>query len=411
MYTRLLVALALGVSIDISFGLNALGADATPGPISTPRQGPMDRADKSSSKLLRVGPGRDFLLPSIAAEFARDGDTIEIDSNVFDADAAIWRANNLTIRAVGKRAHVRAQGVHAEGKGIWVVKGNNTTIENIEFSGAKVAHRNGAGIRLEGAGLSLRGCYFHHNENGILTNNNAASDLLIESSEFAYNGAGDGQSHNIYVGSLRSFTLRFSYIHHAKVGHNVKSRAAKNYVLYNRIMDENDGNSSYLVDLPNGGLSYLIGNLIQRGPRAENATLISYGAEGLGSHTNHLYIVNNTLVNDRPQGARFLFVAPTTVSAIMQNNIFAGSSTLSQGPVRAHRNLILERSQLVDAGRFDYRLKPGARAVGGGEDPGDGEGFNLQAQFEYVHPTNHRPRAAKTQPDIGAYSIESGSGR
>jgi len=42
-------------------------------------------------------------------------------------------------------------------------------------------------------------------------------------------------------------------------------------VLYNRIMDEADGNSSYAVDIPNGGRAYLIGNLNPaRAPRRES---------------------------------------------------------------------------------------------------------------------------------------------
>jgi len=34
-----------------------------------------------------------------------------------------------------------------------------------------------------------------------------------------------------------------------------KSRAYENVILYNRIMDEPDGTSSYNIDLPNGSLS------------------------------------------------------------------------------------------------------------------------------------------------------------
>jgi hypothetical protein len=55
------------------------------------------------------------------------------------------------------------------GKGIWVISGNDTVVENIEFSGAAVPDANGAGIRFEGVNLTVRNCYFHHNQNGILT--------------------------------------------------------------------------------------------------------------------------------------------------------------------------------------------------------------------------------------------------
>jgi hypothetical protein len=160
--------------------------------------------------VLRVGAKRELKRPSAATQIARDGDIIEIDAGTYDGDAAIWRQHRLTIRGVGGRAHLRANGAHAEGKAIWVIKGNDTTIEAVEFSGAKVSHRNGAGIRLEGASLTVRDCFFHDNENGILTGANPASDIVVEHSEFAHNGFGDGYSHNLYIGSVRSFTLRFS---------------------------------------------------------------------------------------------------------------------------------------------------------------------------------------------------------
>src|SRR5262245_42128571 len=192
-------------------------------------------------RVLRVGPAQELKTPSAAAKVARNGDVVEIEAGIYAGDAAVWRAHRLTIRGVGGRAHLRADGAEAEGKGTWVIKGNDTTVESVEFSGAKVSDRNGAGIRLEGAGLTVRDCFFHHNENGILTGANPASDVVIENSEFAHNGCGNGYSHNLYIGVVRSFTLRFSYVHHARIGHNVKTRALRNEILYNRIADENDG--------------------------------------------------------------------------------------------------------------------------------------------------------------------------
>ena len=102
----------------------------------------------------------------------------------------------------------------------------------------------------------------------MLTWNADDSDILIERSVFDRNGYGDGQSHNIYIGQVRSFTLRFSHSHDSIFGHEVKSRAKVNYILHNRLTDENDGNSSYLIDLPEGGHGYVIGNILEKGGRA-----------------------------------------------------------------------------------------------------------------------------------------------
>jgi hypothetical protein len=94
-----------------------------------------------------------------------------------------------------------------------------------------------------------------HNENGILTGNQADTVLEIEDSEFGYNGANDGYSHNLYVGSIARLSVTGSYFHHAAIGHLLKSRAAINYVTYNRLTDEVDGTASYELELPNGGIA------------------------------------------------------------------------------------------------------------------------------------------------------------
>ncbi|MGH8645852.1 MAG: right-handed parallel beta-helix repeat-containing protein, partial [Gammaproteobacteria bacterium] len=117
----------------------------------------------SQAAVLEVGPGKKYAKPSEAANAAGDGDVIEIMAGTYMYDVAIWAQNDLTIRGVGGRAHLQADGAAAGEKAIWVIEGDNVTIENIEFSGARVRDRNGAGIRQEGTNVTIRNCYFHHN--------------------------------------------------------------------------------------------------------------------------------------------------------------------------------------------------------------------------------------------------------
>ena len=369
---------------------------------------PQAARDRARPAVLHVGANREIKLPSAAAQIARDGDVIEIDAGVYQGDAAVWRQHRLTIRGVGGRAHLRAQGAQAEDKAIWVVKGNDATIESMEFSGAKVPEQNGAGIRLEGVGLTVRDCYFHDNENGILTGANPASDIVVEHSEFARNGSGDGYTHNLYIGNARSFTLSYSYVHHAIVGHNVKSRALRNEITYNRIMDENDGRSSYDIDLPNGGLSFVIGNVIHKGPESQNATVVSYGAEGLKHPLNALYFVNNTVVNDRPAGGRFLFVKAGSDAVRIVNNVFSGRGDVLSGPGELRNNVVAAKSVFVDPKDFDYRLRAGAAAIGHGVDPGSANGLELRPTAEYAHKAQKRPRNSSGKLDAGALEYRGG---
>lgn len=358
-----------------------------------------------AARVLQVGPGRTYATPSQAAKAAQDGDTIEIDAGTYASDWATWNASNLTIRGVGGVAHLQSSGLIANGKAIWVVVGQNTTIENIEFSGARVKDLNGAGIRQEGAGLTLRHCSFHDNENGILAGSNSSSDIVIEYSEFANNGLGDrGYTHNIYINQIRSFTLRYSYSHHANIGHTVKSRAKTNYILYNRIMDEASGTSSYTIDLPNGGTSYVIGNLLQQGPDTDNPVIVTYGEEGTVNPDQHLYLVNNTMVNDRPSGGTFVRVVGS-VPALVQNNLFVGTGTPYSGPGTGNliSNLAPADAGLVDRAGFDYRLSAGSPAIGAGTSPGAAGGVALTPAYEYAHPTGVQERLAVGALDVGAY--------
>jgi len=362
--------------------------------------------DKSNSpgekQAIRVGPAQKYKMPSQAAEIAGDGAIIEIDAGVYEGDVCVWRQNDLTIRGVGGYAHLKADGRSAEQKAIWVIKGRNCTVENIEFSGAAVPDRNGAGIRIEGPGLTIRRCYFHDNEMGVL-GGGGESNIVIEFSEFARNGHGDGYSHNIYIGHAKSLTVQYCYSHHVRIGHNLKSRAHNNYILYNRIMDEKDGSSSYAVDLPNGGRSFLVGNIIQQGPNTDNSTIVSYGAEGLSNPNPELYMVNNTLVNDHPTGT-FVFIREGATAKLI-NNLFVGKGTAVRGRAEQITNLQTDEPCLADRAAFDYRLAVSSPAINAGSNPGLAHDFELKPLYEYLHPVNRQQRPAHGAIDIGAYEF------
>jgi hypothetical protein len=361
---------------------------------------------------LTVGSGKMYATPSLAAAAANHGDTISIDAGTYTNDVCTWTKNNLILRGVGGMARLPVgYNVVAGGKAIWVLSGSNITVQNIEFSGAAIPSGmglNAAGIRAEGTGLTVTACYFHDNQNGILCGANASSDILIENSEFAYNGAGDGLTHNLYIGAIRKLTFRYNYSHHAKVGHNLKSRALANTIIGNRIMDEAAGTSSYVIDLPNGGLTFLIGNLIQQGPLSSNrSVIVNYAEEGVNAGSQHLYVFNNTIVNDYTGagGTNFLNIAATTTVARVENNIFLGQGTAIGGTATSNlHNLVTTTSPLVNRAGYDYRLAGGAAAINAAVDPGSADGQALLPTSQYVHPKSSQARTTSgAAPDIGAY--------
>src|SRR5262249_13210502 len=144
--------------------------------------------------------------------------------------------------------------------------------------------------------------------------------------------------HNIYIGFADRVTVNASYFHHAKIGHNFKSRAKENHIENSYFMDSTDGTSSYLLDFPNGGLVYLRGNLLQKGPMADNSTSIAYNEEkgngGVFWPVNTVTLVHNTLVTTFGSGV-FVDIPSDTQSLSMTANIFAGSASLLTGGLDA----------------------------------------------------------------------------
>lgn len=361
----------------------------------------------ASGATLKVGPGHTYATPCAAVAAASDGDTILIDAaGHYDGDVCAWQKNGLTLRGVNGRPHIEADGQNAQGKAIWVIGGNNTTVDNIEFSGCRVPDSNGAGIRAQGTNLTVRNAYFHNNEMGILTGADTASTITIEYSEFADNGFGDGYSHNVYIGHIAHLIFRYNWSRASLTGHLLKSRAARNDILYNRLTGEAGGTESYELSLPNGGLTFVIGNLIEQPSTSPNSAMLDYLSEGFGQNTDdRLFVVNNSFVNDKHSGTFLGIRAATVTPAVVRNNIFWGGGAISsQANAVLDHNYVGSDTLFTDPANYDYRLLPTATAViDAGIPPGTGAGEPLTPTNVYAHPVSGAPRPQVGPIDIGAY--------
>ena len=212
--------------------------------------------------------------------------------------------------------------------------------------------------------MSVIKCTFEDNENGILTSNDQSIELRVVDSTFLNNGAGDGQSHNLYAGTIALLEVSGSYFARARTGHLLKSRAKATSVYYSRLTGEN-GSSSYEMDLPNGGDFIAVGNLVQQGDQTENPAMISYGAEGYRWPVNRARITFNTLVNDRAQAGVFIAVRSGPAEASITNNILVGRGRdRCQGASGDQKQCSGARDDFADPSKFDYRLRIGSQLVG-----------------------------------------------
>ena len=224
----------------------------------------------TSGRVLDVGPTRRFKTPSAAAAVVRRGDTVRIDAASY-FDCAVWRTPDITLIGAGPGyAHIRD--ISCEGKALWVFYDGPARVENIRFSGARVAWRNGAGIRWEGRGwLVVDRSKFDRNEMAILTHNRTVSSLLVSNSVFDTNGDCETYcGHGVYAGLISTLIVRSSDFRNTRFGHHIKSRALMSHIVGNHLSDGQTGTASYAINLPNSGSATIRGNTIQKGRLSDN---------------------------------------------------------------------------------------------------------------------------------------------
>jgi hypothetical protein len=254
-------------------------------------------AGRASSATLDVGTGKAFREPSEAATAAKSGDSILIAPGTY-YDCAVWTAANLTIEGTGPGVVLTDK--VCQGKAIFVVHADNVRIANLTFARARSEDENGAGIRAEGVNLTIENSKFADNQEGILAGDNPQSTIVVRKSEFVHNGACiSACAHGIYVGHIQLLSVDHCRFFDTQAAHHVKSRALRTEIVASQVEDGPAGTASYLVDLPNGGSLFMIGNTLEKGPQNGNHTAaISIGEEGVNQPTGEIVVTNNTFTND-----------------------------------------------------------------------------------------------------------------
>jgi hypothetical protein len=315
---------------------------------------------------LTVGVNQHYSTLSSAIAASHSGDTIEVAAGTYTNDFAEI-TDDITIVGVGGMVDLVATTAPPNGKAILVTDGNDT-IENVSFSGAKVADGNGAGIRYQSGNLTLINDYFHDNQDGLLAASNQAGSITIKTSEFAHNGTGDGQTHNLYVGEVGTLTIDASLFTGAVVGHEIKSRADTTIIENSRIIDGPTGTASYSIDLPDGGKATITNNFIEQGPDSQNPAIIHYGGEGGPYAGSSLSISGNIVLNDLHSASARLLLNQTSVSGSITGNTIYGltSSQLTTGPATEASNTFPTGSE--PALDLSHPFTSGS-GTGGGGDP------------------------------------------
>jgi hypothetical protein len=360
------------------------------------------------ARVIRVGPDSDVKKISDAARVAQDGDVVEIAAGEWRGDVALWLQTKLTIRGVGGRPVLHADGQSAEGKAIWVIRSGNFKIENIEFRGARVVDGNGAGVRFEAGKLTVRDCAFLDNQMGLLTGNNGQAELTIENSVFAEAPEQyQPLPHLLYAGRIASLKITGSRFHAGHVGHLIKSRARQTDLKYNLIADGPNGKASYEIDLPNGGLATLVGNVVVQSEQTSNPIVIAYGAEGNAWEQSMLNLANNTLVSEGIKPAWFIRVwrerLPKSFRTLVINNLWSGLGIFDYGlPGASAGNVLVWHRVFEGRSVLDYRLANDSW-IKGIDSPSDSESGTLTPTAEFSFPVGIRELGPLRKLTPGAF--------
>ncbi len=271
-----------------------------------------------------------------ALDALADGGTLYVRGGASYHVTGFLRKSNATIKALGGKATfdgLMNASFPANGKGLVVQQGRAATYEDLIFRNVVVPDDNGVGVRLEGGGTTtFRRCEFRDSQEGILTNNDPDISVVMLECVGDNLGAGDGRSHGVYCGTIGSLTIIGGSWSNSRVGHLLKSRAARTRIENVQLVE---GAASRAIDLPNGGVVEILGCTFSQSQATDNSEIVGYGFEVAGPYwpsNSFTFRATNTVVNTRsPPGTVLSFAGWFSGPRLVERYTYNGSSSNPPG--------------------------------------------------------------------------------
>ena len=250
---------------------------------------------QSSAPFPVVETGRSFAHLADAVEAIGDGTgTIRIAPGRY-RDCAVQEAGRIAFVAETRGTAIFDNAI-CEDKATLVLRGRASHVEGLVFTRMRVPDGNGAGIRIEQGDLSVAYTRFEDGECGILSASDPTGTISIDHSTFSRLGKhpdGNG-AHSLYIGGYGALRVTNSRFERGTGGHYLKSRAPRVELLDNSFDDSQGQDTNYMIDLPEGAVGRIAGNVFVQGTGKENyGTLIAVHAEEGDNPSAGLVIEDN----------------------------------------------------------------------------------------------------------------------
>ena len=271
---------------------------------------------------MMVGPGEVYTSLADAARAAQPGATVRLTPGIY-RECAVWTASNLTIQAEPNTA--RVEGPLCEGRGQFILRGNDITIDGVDFAGAHGPDAQAAAVRIEGRSATIRRSTFRATGRGVLALPRRGSIVRLENASFM----GGAQ---VEASGIERLSITASQFVAPLGGPSVRSAAANTEITFSTIAD-GSATSRLLVEIA-GGNAVVRGNSFRKtmaAPGAATAAIIIAPQRG-AQPGRQIFIANNSISNDTAIGITFVRNL-SNIPAQVMGNVFSGAPvTEVEGP-------------------------------------------------------------------------------